>query len=178
MEEPAARQPHKAQLRPHPAPWQSTGPFVNSPPVTSQTDCRLCEFQGGEGALGTSWKPDDSGVALVTGPGATWPAHPTPPLGSPKDLYFFLCLSWGIPAPRVLRKLPDGQATSSCPVPIHLFPLSLHGISTGKEKPPPFLCAGSHLDVSLPARDQPSSALATWCLEPSFPILSLSDPLL
>lgn len=39
-------------------------------------------------------------------------------LGSPEDLHFLLCLRWGIPVFRALRKLPDAQPTSSHPVPI------------------------------------------------------------
>ena len=103
-----------------------------------------CEFQGGEGAPGDRGKPDDS----VAGPGtgtraeATGPAHPAPPLGSPKDLSLFLCLKWGIPVPRVLRKSPDTRPTSSYQPPTshlpssHLFPLSFCGFSIGKGKSP------------------------------------------
>ena len=145
-----------------------------------------CEFQGGEGAPGECRKPDDS----VAGPGtsmgaeATGLAHPAPPLGSPKDLSLFLCLKWGIPVPRVLRKSPDTRPTSSYPPPSSHHPICFHSVSVaspqGREKPTPSLWAGSHWDAKwglrdLPTDEQPSSALSH---ETHFPILSLSDPLL
>lgn len=65
----------------------------------------------------------------------------------------------------------------------HLFPLSVCGLSTGKEKPTPSLCAGSHFHVKwglsdLPTTEQPSSTLTSWFSHASPTGGSLSDPLL
>lgn len=147
MEEPAARQPHKAQLRPHPAPWQSTGP-LSVPPVTSQTGYHLSsipgkgrEFWGGAGSPMILWLELERGRSNLV-----CPPCPTPRL-SQRPLI--------PPLPKVGDSSPQGpQETARCPAHIlhppfliHLFPFSVCGLSTGKEKPIPSLCAGSQFGV-------------------------------
>lgn len=178
------RQPHKLSRGPIPPPGRAQGPPLSIPHLSlPRLAVTRCEFQGGEGAPGERQKAGDSvaGPGTDTGAEATRPAHPAPPLGSPKDLGLFLCLKRGIPVPRVLRKSPDTQPTSSYPPPTSHHPICFHLDSMaspqGREKPTPSLWAGSHWDAKwglrdLPTDEQPSSALN---LETHFPILSLSD---
>lgn len=51
MEKPATRQPHKAELRPHPALWQSRGPFASLHLLLPRLPVTCGRFQEGEGAL-------------------------------------------------------------------------------------------------------------------------------